>query len=311
MSGRDDALKRKARQWITALLPRSWAVRLWSGHQYRQYARRHALGPQRPHGLPGELVVSLTSYPPRFPTLHLTLMSLLRQDTPPDRIVLWVARKDEPALPKRVRHLFGRGVELRIADDVRSYKKLVFALSQFPHAYLATADDDIFYKPDWLTLLVAGLSDGRQVITCHRAHRVEEAVGGGLATYANWRWDVDDAQARLPCGDIMPTGVGGILYPPGALDPDASKRELFEEYAPSADDLWFFWCARRAGSAYRKVGPRFEQLGWWSAQEKRLFDENIVSNDAQIERLARRFGNPLTMQVASVPTATANAAAIR
>ena len=31
---------------------------------------------KRKHGLPGELVVSLTSYPPRYATLGLTLRSL-------------------------------------------------------------------------------------------------------------------------------------------------------------------------------------------------------------------------------------------
>lgn len=291
-------MKRKTKQLIAALLPRPWSVRLLSGRQFRKYEKAFPLGQARPHALSGELVVSLTSYPPRYPTLHLTLQSLLRQETVPDRIVLCIARNDAKSIPSSVRMLLDQGIDMCIVDDVRSYKKLVFTLEAFPGAYIATADDDVFYRPDWLSDLVAGQGDGSHVITCHRAHRLRLNSECKLAAYDRWSWDVDDDAARCPSVDIMPTGIGGILYPPGTLHPDVTRRELYQRYAPTADDLWFFWCARRAGATYRKVGPRFEQLGWWSAQESRLFDENAAENDTQIMRLEQRFGNPLTMPVA-------------
>lgn len=301
-------MKALAKQLITAAMPRSAAVRLWSGRQYRRHERAYPFEGGRTHGLPGELIVSLTSFPPRFPTLHLTLNSLLRQQTRPDRIVLWLAHGDKERLPSAVLRLLGGGIELREVDDVRSYKKLVFALEAFPDAWIATVDDDVFYKPDWLGLLVDGLDlDGPEhdiaatgaVITCHRAHRLTQTAGGTLAPYRDWQWDAEDAAAHRPSPDLMPTGIGGILYPPGALHPEVVVRSLYEDLAPSADDLWFFWCARRAGSTYRKVGPHFEQLTWWSSQGERLFDDNITRNDAQIARLVARYGSPLAMPVGS------------
>ena len=39
----------------------------------------------KPHGLPGPLIVSLTSYGPRLASLHLTLKCLLRQSVRPSR----------------------------------------------------------------------------------------------------------------------------------------------------------------------------------------------------------------------------------
>lgn len=299
---KDGALKRVTKQLITRVLPRSWAVRLWSTLQYRNYTRAAPLGRAQPHALPGPLIVSLTSYPPRYPTLHLTLQSLLRQNTPADRVVLWIAEGDVAAIPKAVRRLINQGVELRVVEDVRSYKKLVFALDAFPDAWIATADDDVFYKPDWLTYLVAGQVSGSSVITCHRAHRITLVQDGAPAAYADWVCDVDDAAAREPSVDLMPTGIGGILYPPGTLHHDVSRRDLYQAYAPSADDLWFFWCARRAGSTYRRVAsPRFAQLGWWSAQTSRLFDENMAQNDAQIATLTEHFGNPVTIPAVDEP----------
>lgn len=75
----------------------------------------------RPHGLPATLILSLTSYPPRFGTLSLTLHSLLRQSVKADRTILWIAHI--PLLPKAVTVLQAAGLEIRATEDVRSYKK--------------------------------------------------------------------------------------------------------------------------------------------------------------------------------------------
>ena len=60
---------------------------------------QHAGAPR--HRLPSELIVSLTSYPPRFKTLHLTIKSLLDQTVRPDRIILWIGRGAMDLIPDR------------------------------------------------------------------------------------------------------------------------------------------------------------------------------------------------------------------
>ena len=47
--------------------------------------------------------MSLTSYPPRFGTLHLTLACLLDQSVKPDHLILWIAREDIKELPDDIR----------------------------------------------------------------------------------------------------------------------------------------------------------------------------------------------------------------
>ena len=100
--------------------------------------------PQR-HLLTNELVVSLTSYGPRLLTLHLTINSLLEQTITPDRIVVWIAEQEFHLIPVESRNHAGR-VEFRSCKDVKSYKKLIPAVSAFPAAYIATADDDIYCR---------------------------------------------------------------------------------------------------------------------------------------------------------------------
>lgn len=252
--------------------------------------RGAAIHPAR-HALPAELVVSLTSYPRRFPFVGRTLDCLLRQSVKPDRIVLWIGERDAARLPARLRRL--SGVELRTAPELGSYKKLVPALAAFPQAFVATADDDVYYDPDWLRMLVDGYLCGDPAIVCQRAHRPALRADGSIAPYAEWERDVQDAAARRPSDDIVPTGVGGVLYPPGSLDMLASDSALFARLCPTTDDFWFFWMARRAGWRHRKVGPRFRYLDWPGSQESTLHGGNLIAGyDRQVAALAAHFGVP-------------------
>jgi hypothetical protein len=277
-------------QFLAGLRPyvRPFKAPLDRWRLHRALLRRFPAPAPRPHGLPGELIVSLTSFPPRFGVLALTLESLMRQTIAADRIVLWIAETDRDRLPRAI--LADPRLTVEFVPDIRSYKKLIFALDAFPQAYIATADDDVFYPPDWLEALVSGQSDERAVITYHRGHRMVREPDGRLAPYLRWEWDVQDARARRPSRDILPTGVGGILYPPGVLHPDVTDQAIFTRLCPTADDLWFYWMARRAGALYKKVGPPFELVVWPVATAVDLATANMTDNDVQIDRLIERYG---------------------
>jgi len=254
-------------------------------------ASRRAWRPRsgKKHSLPGELIVSLTSYPARFGTLHLTLGCLLDQSIKADRTILWIAHNDLDQMPAAVRKLERHGLEIRRCDDLRSFKKLVPALDAFPNAFIATADDDLSYPRNWLETLASGSEDG--VITCRRAHRMARLPDGRLRPYLEWEFAVQDAAAGKPSTDILPTGVGGILYPPHGLDPRVTDRELFLRLCPGGDDLWFYWCARMAGTLYRKVGGRFRIVTWPGTQDSSLWANNEAGgNDRMIRALEVEFG---------------------
>jgi hypothetical protein len=269
-----------------------WAVRqdvlgLWfAARAVRRFKYRTA---SRPHHLPAELVVSVTSYPLRFNSLHLTLACLLDQTVKPDRLVLWIASSDIGALPERVRRLRDSGVDIRTCDDLRSFKKLVPALEAYPNAFIATADDDIYYSVNWLKDLVDGTERG--VIVCHRAHRLKRLSSNRIAPYLQWAFDAEGTEARQSSPDLVPIGVGGVLYPPLSLDPRVTDRRLFQRLCPAGDDLWFYWCARMAGTQFKKVGRKTLLVFWPRTQESRLWDANAAGgNDQMIAALEAEFG---------------------
>ena len=261
-------------------------------------AERSVKSPVRPgglaHGLPGELIVSLTSFPPRFPTLAKTIRSLLSQNVRADRTILWLAEGDEKFLPADVLDLQPHGLEVRTCPDLRSYKKLIPALRAFPNAFIVTADDDLFYPRDWLERLVGGFVPNEKVIVCVRAHKPARDAGE-FRPYSSWHWElVTSGEVR---DDLFPTGGAGALYPPGALAPETCDAEAFTELCPTADDVWLYCMAKRAGSRHRQVGGRFPLVNWDGTREGGLEHVNVLEgNDLQLARVWQRYCADLDQQ---------------
>jgi hypothetical protein len=275
----------------------------WLGHRidfWRTLRRTRKIARTAPvrrgrNPLPAPLIVSLTSFPPRFGVLHLTLESLLDQSVRPDRIILWIAEQDLPLLPGRVRSLEKRGITIRGCPDIGSYKKLIFALRENPDAFIVTADDDTYYEPRWLEELVSAAEPSEKVIVCHRAHRIKVDGSGKIAAYGEWGVNVLDAAARRPSTDLVPTGCGGVLYPPGSLSPEVLDVERFRRLCPTADDLWFYWMGRKAGSKVVKTGSRFSMIEWPLRDARALCETNAAGgNDRQVRNLEAEFGNPVS-----------------
>ncbi|MTH36499.1 glycosyltransferase family 2 protein [Paracoccus limosus] len=241
-------------------------------------------GRGRAHGLPAPLIVSLTSYPPRFARLHLVLRSLLTQSVAADRVVLWLAEGDEQLLPAEVTAL---PVEIRSCPDWRSYKKIVPTLLAHPDSHIVTADDDVYYGPDWLAGLVAGAGAG---VVSHRAHLVA-LRDGRPEPYSDWQRNLSQPQAG-PL--VFPTGVGGVLYAPGVFHPDVTDAALFQALAPSADDVWLYWMHRLRGSRPEKIGGRFRITEWPGTQAQNLRSSNLVGdgNDRAVAAMLQHYGWP-------------------
>ena len=238
----------------------------------------------RPHGLPSELVISLTSYPARFAHLHLVLRSLLAQSVRADRVILWLDAGHEALLP-RAAHL--PGLEVRICPNWRSYKKIVPTLIEAPDAHIVTADDDIYYGPDWLERLVTHAGAG---VAAHRAHRVTMA-GDLPRSYDDWRRNIETPETG-PL--IFPTGVGGVLYAPGVFHEDVTDAARFQDLAPLADDVWLYWMHRLRGSRPAKIGGRFRITEWPDTQAQNLRATNLAGdgNDRAVRAMLGRYGWP-------------------
>lgn len=183
-----------------------------------------------------KIIISITSYPLRINTVHITINSLITQTIKADKIILWLAKEQFPnleqELPQPLINLKKYNFSIEWYHDIRSYKKLIPALKKYPDAIIVTADDDNIYQSTWLEKLIASYKQHPNDIHAHRVtkffyHNGFDAIGGG-SFYANASY-----LNKL-------VGVGGVLYPPHCFSQNILNESLMMQLAPTNDDQWFW-----------------------------------------------------------------------
>ncbi len=192
-----------------------------------------------------QVVVSMTSFPAAIPYAIGAIRSILQGSVLPDKVVLYLtfAQFGEAGIPQELRTLAERNpiFEIRNYDrDIRSYRKLIPALADFPDAVIVTVDDDVAYHRHMLRDLLTLHAQLPDVVLAHRAKRIR--LGEPYRRWRKYRW-YDFVFRRIHWSfATLQTGVGGVLYPPHALRPDLLDVGLFTAIAPTTDDIWF-WAA--------------------------------------------------------------------
>ena len=244
----------------------------------------------QPHTLSSSLIVSLTSFPPRFEKLELTIKGLLSQEVKADKIILWIANKDLHLLPKAINQLSKRFdiFEVKTYQDIGSYKKLIPSLKLYPSSYIVTADDDVYYPKRWLGRLLRNISNTPAIIA-HRTHELTFNKYNKVNSYANWN---DSCQSNAS-NHLMGTGIGGILYPPNVFSSEVLNEDSFLSLCENADDIWFFWMSRLNGIPTKWSGYSFNIVTWLGTNETGLAKTNVSKgrNDICIENLLSKYGD--------------------
>lgn len=198
-----------------------------------------------------KLIVSLTSYPKRINVVHQVIDSLLRQSFKPDMVVLWLAEEEFPyrekSLPKTLKNYTKFGLTIKWCANIKSYKKLIPSLLEFPNDIIVTADDDIRYPENWLEALYSVHLIHHNEIVCHYAYQphFEEQI-------ANAYPDIIKTSGLLAETQIIGTG-GGALFPPHSLYNDIINIELLQNLAPHNDDYWIWAMAKLNNTPMRLI----------------------------------------------------------
>ena len=236
------------------------------------------------------VIVSFTSFPVpgRLENVNLVIDSMLRQTVRPDKIVLYLAVPEFPGkkLPADLAKYVAENsiVEIRwTPHNIRSYKKLVPALADFPDDLIITIDDDLIQPPQLIEKLLESYHRYPRSVSSCRTCRVY-TKSGRIKKYKKWRFFKKKRvllYGRAPRMRNVATTGGGALFPPRVLHPDVSNMELFTDIAPTNDDLWF-WAMVVRNNVGTAVAHQFLEL-------------NVIE-DSQTERLARINNNKMNSQ---------------
>lgn len=261
-----------------------------------------------------QIIISLTSFPGRIKTVNQTVETLLAQTWNADRIVLWLAEsqfpKKERELPKKLLALRERGLEIRWCEDLRSYKKLVPALKEFPNDIIVTADDDLLYPRNWLEPLVFAFLKNPNHIHTRRAHEVAFANTNTLAPYAKWEKEIG---SRPPSFNNFPTSGGGCLFPPNSLHDDVLDVSKFQSLCPNGDDIWFWAMAVKKGTKINVPEAGFTLHFVEGTQNVALWKENVNGgeNDRALSRILETYPEILEKLDRIYPSTTPKSPRVR
>jgi hypothetical protein len=219
------------------------------------------------------VAVSLTAIQSRMSRLDLVIRSLLEQDLVPAKIMLWLPESLHGPLPRHLEPLLGGRFEIAYTPLTCPHKKLIHTLERYPNLPVVTCDDDMIYPGGWLRELYETYLLHPECITAHQLRYIRYGSDGLLLPYSEW---------VLPAGDIpnpkalLAIGAGGVLYPPGSLDPRIQDRQLFLKLCPKNDDLWFKAMSLLAGSCIKGT-PRAsgEPIPIMGSQKMSLKKTNI------------------------------------
>ena len=250
-----------------------------------------------------QLIVSLTSFPKRIDTIKFNLYSLFNQSLKPDKIILWLSYEEFPNkeddLPFDVLRFKKLGLEIGWCEDIKSFKKLIPSLREYPNDIIVTVDDDIYLDEDWLKKLYEEYLKNPNYIVCHRTRCVIGNKNGNhinsIKSYNDWPVSTHEQD---PSYTNFINGGAGALYPPNSLDDTVFDKKLFMSLCSTGDDIWFYAMALKKGTKIKCIPNNSHRLTYVDpAKEVNLFNScetlwhlnSRGQNDINLNNVFRKF----------------------
>jgi hypothetical protein len=246
-----------------------------------------------------KIIVSLTSYPERMYDIHYCLYSLLSQEVKPDKVILWLATDEFPQgeldIPNEVLKLKNNGLTIKFCENIKSYKKCIPTLREYPDEILVTADDDIYYPQDWLKNLYEEHLKYPNCVIGLRSRRMQLNDNDEFIDYEQWKLSYEEKEESYL--NFM-TGAGGILYPPHCFYKDVLQKDIFLEISDIGDDLWLWSMAVLNKTKYKVPSNTYVDLIYINpARERLLINQSTLwslninenQNNKQIKQIIKKY----------------------
>lgn len=205
------------------------------------------------------VIISLTSYSIRLRNVgKTTIWSLINNQFKNKHIVLTVYKGDLELIPPDIRLMSDKGViELMIVDeDLAPHKKYFYTMKKYRNNPIITVDDDAIYPKDMIEKMYIAYKHNPNTIIARRSFIIS-GRNGELDSYKIWMKHF--AGITKPSFAVMPTGLGGILYPPDCLGiSDANLPEIYD--VKYDDDFYLKALEIRKGLKVMNICKTWDEL---------------------------------------------------
>lgn len=250
-----------------------------------------------------KITVSLTTFPDRFFSVKKTLVSILNQTTKADRIIVWLG-SDVNIIPNYLLQFEKYGITfIRKTENLMPHKKYFYAMQEFPDDIIITIDDDVIYQKTLIEDLLKTYKKHPDCICANRVHFITKKTNGTLHNYNNW---INDFRlSKKPSYRLLPTGVGGVLYPPHSIPRIAFNIQNIKNVCLEADDIWlkFTELINHVKVVWSPTKHQNSCCQIQGSQKISLSKENTgnCKNDEYIAKCEKFFGTTLQNLISSPP----------
>ncbi len=237
------------------------------------------------------IIVSLTSIPERLPYVQYPIRCMLRQTIKPDKIVLYLNKEklSDDKIPAELLQLKENGLEIVYVEDIGPHTKYFYALQTYGDCYVITVDDDILYGRTLIRDLLRTESQYRGAVCARRARAFRFTQQGIPYPYSSY----SELTGRQPQEGnyLLALGVGGVLYPPGCMDPAEFELDNMRRLSYYTDDLWLKAMELLRGIKVVRAGGRgHRDIFIQRTQEVALCKKNHAhGNDDNIKALFTQY----------------------
>ena len=238
-------------------------------------------------------VVSLTSHPGRISVVGKTIETLVGQTVRPKRIVLWLSQEEFPNKEKELPHdlivlknTYDYFQICWVKEDLKPHKKYFYAMQTYRKEPVIIVDDDVYYDTHLVEYLLDSYERFPDCISAMRANLIGFRRDGSFMDYDGWTMGYRVLQ-DTPSTQLVPTGVGGVLYPPNCMPEETFDSEVIKDTCLLCDDLWLkLWAAHRKIKTVMPEHFCIEKLIEGS-QEVALWRKNVRQGNNNDESFAR------------------------
>lgn len=230
------------------------------------------------------IIISLTTIPERIKDVDKVIKSLLNQTVSANKIKLYLGR-EQITFEDVPKELFGVSkinpkFTINFCEDIKPHKKYYYSFKEHPEDIIITVDDDVIYDKNLIKNLLSSYIQFPDAVSCMRGHFIKIYDEMTLAPYK--KWTTEDKIIQTPSLLLLPTGVGGVLYPPHCFSKMIFNLKRFRKVALFTDDLWLKWMQLKLNTKCVLVSKHENLKIIEGSQENALWHENLTNNKNDI-----------------------------